>query len=195
MKKTILMVSLATAAGVIVGCSSSSRESSSYNNSNPAPGTSYNSSGAAGTTSDTAYNNANSANQASAANQTTSASSDTSGSSHSGFLGMGGNDVTIDQLPQAAQTTIRNQIGDQQIAKIREETKDGQTAYKVELQKKNWHSARPDLIVSADGSIIKESHMEKVNEAAGAQSPQNQSGQFGSSQSVSTNSTSSNPQQ
>lgn len=193
MKKTILLVSLATAAGVIVGCSSSSRESSSYDNSNPAPGTSYNSNPtSAGSSSDTAaYNNGNAA----GANQT--AANDTTPSSatpeKSGFLGMGGKDVTIDQLPQAAQTTIRNQIGDQQIAKIREETKDGQTAYKVELQKKNWHSMRPDLIVAADGSILKESHMEKVNEAAGAQTPQGQ--QAPQNTSGSTNSTSSNPQQ
>jgi hypothetical protein len=194
MKKTILLVSLATAAGVMVGCSTSSKESSD-SNSNPAPGTSYNSNPTSGgANSDTTYNGA-SGSQAgasqSASDQTASSqtASSSSSSGSSGFLGMGGKDVTFDQLPQAAQTTIRNQIGDQQVAKIREETKDGQTAYKIELQKKNWHSLRPDLIVAADGSIIKESHMEKVNEAAGAQAPGS------SAAGSSTNSTSSNPQQ
>ena len=165
MKKTMQLVSLAAAASVFVGCSSNRGESSANNNpSSPAAGTSYNTSG--GNTSDTATT-------ASGAQNENTASS----SGSSGFLGIGGKDVTIDQLPTAAQQTIRNTIGDQQIAKIRQETKDGQTAYKVELQKKGFFAMRPDLIVAADGSIIKESHMEKVNEAAGAQNPQSQQGQ------------------
>ena len=74
--------------------------------------------------------------------------------------------VTIDQLPQAAQVTIRNQIGDDQIVKIKQETRDGQTAYRVELQRKDWHSERPTLVVAADGSILKERHMPRtINES------------------------------
>jgi hypothetical protein len=81
--------------------------------------------------------------------------------------------LALEQLPAAAQTTIRNQVGDQQIVSIRPETKDGETAYKVELQKKSWHAMKPSLIVAADGSLLKESHMPgpAINEAAGAQAP------------------------
>jgi hypothetical protein len=80
--------------------------------------------------------------------------------------------LSIADLPQPAQTTIRNQIGAEPIAKIKQESKDGQTSYRVELPRPHWYSERPSLLVAGDGSLLKESHMKNINEAAGAQTPQ-----------------------
>lgn len=82
--------------------------------------------------------------------------------------------MTLDQLPQAAQTTVRNEVGDTQIYSIKQESKDGQTAYKVEVDRRGFYPMRPSLIVAQDGSILKESRdlanrHSTVNEAAGAE--------------------------
>jgi hypothetical protein len=144
MKKTIQVLSLAASAALIVGCSSNEYTQTPTPPNGTSVDMSRNSDGTAG---NTAYN----FNQGSYTPKP---------------------EVTLDQLPQAAQITIRNQIGDDQIVKIKEVSKDGQTAYRVELQRKDWHSERPTLVVAADGSILKESHMRTINEAAGAQAPE-----------------------
>lgn len=80
--------------------------------------------------------------------------------------------LTLDQLPRAAQSSIRNEIGSKQISSITEESKNGETAYKVEVQRPDFYSMRPSLIVGSDGAVLKESRSlssRHVNEAAGAE--------------------------
>ena len=144
MKKTIQILSLAASAALIAGCSSNEYTQTPTPPNGTSVDMSRNSDGTAG---NTAYN----FNQGSYTPK---------------------QDVTLDQLPQAAQITVRNQIGDDQIVKIKEVTRDGQTAYRVELQRKDWHSERPALVVAADGSILKESHLKTIDEPAGAQAPE-----------------------
>jgi len=81
--------------------------------------------------------------------------------------------MTINQLPPAAQTSVRNEIGSQPISCIKQETKDGQTAYKVELERQGMSPMRESVTVAADGSIIKESRKlasahNQINEPSGA---------------------------
>jgi|GEM_PF-3201161 len=177
MKRVIQWASLAAAAGVIVGCSSTrSDQGQAYDNSTP-----------------TSSSIASSANEGQA-NMNYENGGIVSGGPATGNPGTGYQlnnpanhvpmtqseegvfthaNLTLDQLPAAARTTIRNQVGDQQITSIQPVTKDGESAYKVELQKKAWYSMKPSLIVSADGSLLKESHLPgpSINEAAGAQAP------------------------
>ena len=143
MKNTIQILSLAAAAALIAGCSSPSNQYPQT----PVPpnGTSVDMSR---NTDGTAGNSAYNFNQGSYTPK---------------------QEVTLDQLPQPSQTTIRNQIGNVQIENIKQETKDGEVVYRVELQRKNWHSGRPNLVVAADGSLLKESHMKTINESAGAE--------------------------
>ena len=163
--KTIQLISMVAAAGLIAGCSSTGSQSGNYTTTpNPPNGPSVDMSrNTDGTAGNSAYNfNQGSYNPPGAPG-------------NEGKSDEAKTDVTIDQLPQAAQQSIRNQVGDQQIAKIKQETKDGQTAYRVELQRKDWYSMRPSLLVAADGAILKESHLQKINEAAGSQTPQSSS--------------------
>src|SRR5580698_8296715 len=97
MKNTIQILSLTAAAALIAGCSSTSNQ---YSQSpTPPNGTSVDMSrNSDGTAGNSAYN----FNQGTYSQKT---------------------EVTIDQLPQPAQTTIRNQIGSDQIAKIKQESK------------------------------------------------------------------------
>lgn len=77
--------------------------------------------------------------------------------------------VALDQLPPKVQATVRGQAGADQIHQIKAETKDGQTVYCVEFNRSSAWRMRPELIVAADGSIVKEKHMGNiVNEAAGS---------------------------
>jgi hypothetical protein len=85
--------------------------------------------------------------------------------------------VTFNQLPPAAQTTVRNEIGNQPIARITEDNNYGQQTFRVEVEQPGLNGA---LWVASDGSIIKESrrlvsHRAAVNEAAGAQAPKSDS--------------------
>jgi len=66
--------------------------------------------------------------------------------------------LTLDQLPPAAQATIRQQAGQRRIVKIKRETRAGQTVYKVELTRHGelFHGM---LLVSADGSLLKVAHL------------------------------------
>jgi hypothetical protein len=75
--------------------------------------------------------------------------------------------LTLDQLPPAAQATIRQQAGQRRIVKIKRETRDGQAVYKVELTRQGdlFHGM---LLVSADGSLLKEAHL---SEPAGSEAP------------------------
>jgi hypothetical protein len=82
--------------------------------------------------------------------------------------------MTLEQLPPAAQTTVRNEVGEQHIYGIQQCSKDGQNCYKVEVERSRYALAKPTLYVAQDGSIIKESHSladrrNQINEPAGAQ--------------------------
>jgi hypothetical protein len=86
----------------------------------------------------------------------------------------GASAMTINQLPPSAQTTVRNEVGDEQISSIKEENKEGQTAYRIELDHRNVDMMRDYIVVAADGSILKESrHLasthNKMTEPAGSQ--------------------------
>jgi hypothetical protein len=88
--------------------------------------------------------------------------------------------ISFNQLPRAAQATVRNEVGNQPISLITKEYKYGETSYRIEVEHKGLN---PTLWVAQDGSIIKESRglylssrqpvyqpSVQVNEAAGAQS-------------------------
>ncbi len=177
MKRKIQWVCLAAAASVMAGCSSENQSAQGYDNATPTSSSIASSAnagqanmnfenggivtgGPATGTVGTGYQLDNPANQV------------PSSSANEGVFTRA--NLSLDQLPAAAQTTIRNQVGGQQITSIQSVTKDGEPAYKVELQKKSWFSMKPSLIVSADGSLLKESHLPgpAINEAAGAQAPQ-----------------------
>jgi hypothetical protein len=81
--------------------------------------------------------------------------------------------VKFDQMPQAAQATVRNEVGDRTIKRITEETKYGRPTYRVEVEEPWINSA---LWVAPNGAVVKESsrlvaqrQVRTVNEAAGAQ--------------------------
>jgi len=75
--------------------------------------------------------------------------------------------LTLDQLPQPAQIAILQTIAGEPIERIKQENRDGQTVYRVEMQRTDWHSPHPTLLVAADGTFIRESHL-PIYEAAGA---------------------------
>lgn len=178
MKKIIQLVSLAAAAGVIVGCSSENGRSSSYNGNNPSAASDTSTASASGqnmnyanggTITSSSGNTMATGNEGTGYQLNNPADQAAANVNHAEAEGhFSHTKLTIDQLPQAAQTTIRGQIGDQQVTSITEETKDGQTCYKVELPRKSWFSLRPQLTVGADGSLVAESHMKNIYEAAGA---------------------------
>jgi hypothetical protein len=92
--------------------------------------------------------------------------------------------MNFNQIPPAAQATVRNEIGNQPIEAITKEVKYGEPSYRIEVQRPGLN---PTIWVAADGSIIKESRRlvgsnepryqyqiqphYQVNEAAGAQAP------------------------
>lgn len=85
--------------------------------------------------------------------------------------------ISLNQLPPAAQATIRNEIGNQPIARLTKEWKYGAPAYRVEVERTGMN---PSLWVAADGSIITESRSlvaenekakRQIYESAGAQGP------------------------
>jgi hypothetical protein len=66
----------------------------------------------------------------------------------------------FNQLPEAVQTTVRSEIGDQTIAMItdiKQETKRGQTAYLIKVERKGLYPEHGKIVVSDDGRILKES--------------------------------------
>jgi hypothetical protein len=67
--------------------------------------------------------------------------------------------LTLDQLPPAAQATIRQQARDRIIFRIRRESRDGKNVYKVELKRQGWDLFHGTLIVAADGTVVKEAHI------------------------------------
>ncbi len=82
--------------------------------------------------------------------------------------------VSFNQLPPAVQATIHNEVGNRPIARIDQETKYGEPAYRVEVETPGPNSK---LWVASDGSIIKESRrivsQRPAGEAAGAQANPN----------------------
>ncbi|HWD18750.1 MAG TPA: hypothetical protein VHB20_05680 [Verrucomicrobiae bacterium] len=176
--KTIQFIAVAAAAGLMAGCSTNDHRSVSSND-HATPGTSMNAAG--GATSEPVGQTDMAGSPGASVNNPNQASYSSYNSSSTmpdtaAALSSERSQLSFDQLPASVQSTIRNQIGDQQITKIKQETKDGQTAYKIEFQRKDWYSMRPTITVAADGSILKESHLKKNYEAAGAQAPENQSG-------------------
>jgi hypothetical protein len=87
----------------------------------------------------------------------------------------GAQPIAFNQMPPAAQATVRNEIGNQPINRITQESKYGQTAYRVEVERKG---PNPSLWVATDGSIIKESRRlvgsRNMYEAAGAENTRSQ---------------------
>jgi hypothetical protein len=86
--------------------------------------------------------------------------------------------VAFEQLPQPAQQAVRNEVGSRRINRIDQDIKNGQVAYRVEVQKgAGWTSwSNPTLWVTPSGSILKEStslssRNQQVTEPAGAQTP------------------------
>lgn len=84
--------------------------------------------------------------------------------------------VAFEDLPQPAQQTIRNEIGNRQITKIDQDVKNGQTAYRVQVEKTGGVATAPVLWVTPTGAVLKKSsslQAEKgiVNEPAGAEAP------------------------
>jgi hypothetical protein len=79
--------------------------------------------------------------------------------------------ISFNQMPPAAQATVRNEVGSQPIAAITTEYKYGEPTYRIEVERKGIN---PTLWVAADGSIIKESrslfsYNQQMNEPSGAQ--------------------------
>ena len=70
--------------------------------------------------------------------------------------------LTLDQLPPAAQATVRREAGERRVVKIKRENQDGQAVYKVELTRDGdlFHGL---LIVRPDGTLLKESHLSEPN--------------------------------
>lgn len=82
--------------------------------------------------------------------------------------------VGFDQLPPQVQSAIRSQCGNAAIDKIKIETKDGQTVYRVKFDSRTAWRMRPELVIASDGSVLKEKHMANViNEPAGSSLPDN----------------------
>lgn len=91
--------------------------------------------------------------------------------------------VNFNQMPRAAQATVRQEIGNQPIEAITKEVKYGEPSYRIEVQSPG---PNPTLWVAADGSIIRESRRlvgsnqpqpqyqtrYQINEAAGAPAAQ-----------------------
>lgn len=66
----------------------------------------------------------------------------------------------FNQLPDAVQTTVRSEIGDQNIAmitEVKQETKRGQTAYLISVDRKGLYPKQGKILVSDDGRILKKS--------------------------------------
>lgn len=139
--KNIRLISCGAALGILAACSTVLPALADPNDGNAQPTTSANSATTQGTT-----------------DQSGNPSMATASSAT----------LSFQDLPQAVQNTVRGQIGDQQIREVKQETKDGQTAFKIELVQRAGWLFHPTLIVAANGAILKESHMAKVNEAAGA---------------------------
>jgi hypothetical protein len=70
--------------------------------------------------------------------------------------------LTIDQLPPAAQATIRREAGERRIVKIKREDQDGQAVYRVELTRDGdlFHGL---LVVTPNGTLLRESHLAEPN--------------------------------
>jgi hypothetical protein len=68
--------------------------------------------------------------------------------------------LTIDQLPPAAQAAARREAGTRRIVKIKREIQDGQAVYKVELSRDGglFHGL---VVVGPDGAILREAHLSK----------------------------------
>ena len=66
--------------------------------------------------------------------------------------------LTLDQLPPAAQTTVRREAGARRVVKIKRETRDNEVFYKVELTRDgSWFHGI--VVVTPDGTLIRESHV------------------------------------
>jgi len=66
--------------------------------------------------------------------------------------------LTLDQLPPAAQATVRREAGAKRVVKIKRETRDGEAVYRVELTRDGdlFHGL---LLVTADGELLREAHL------------------------------------
>ena len=74
-------------------------------------------------------------------------------------------EMDFSQLPQPVQAAIRQEAQNVPIDKIIRETKRGDTVYKVELKRGDGRVFHGSIVIAADGTVLKESHL---GEAAGA---------------------------
>jgi hypothetical protein len=72
--------------------------------------------------------------------------------------------LAAQDLPQPVKSTVHRYTDDNSIHTIKEETKKGQTAYKIKLNRPSGSLFHPTLIVAADGSVLSESHMGNITE-------------------------------
>ena len=72
------------------------------------------------------------------------------------------NRQALDQLSPAARLTVDRTIGNDQISSVRVETSTGTEAYRVELVRRPGTDASPTLVVSQDGTLVRESHMDNA---------------------------------
>ncbi len=66
--------------------------------------------------------------------------------------------LTLDQLPPAAQATVRREAGKKRVVKILRETQNGNAYYRVKLTR-DGHLFHGLLVVTPDGTLLREEHM------------------------------------
>ncbi len=70
--------------------------------------------------------------------------------------------IDFSELPPPVKETVQAQRGTDVITKIEVETRDGTTVYCVQFENHADH-ARPELVVAADGKIVKEKNVAKAD--------------------------------
>ena len=85
-------------------------------------------------------------------------------------------EISFNQMPSAAQQTVRHEIGDKNIARVDMGSyKNEETAYRVETEREPGHLMRPRLWVNLSGQILKESRQlasrPHIHEPAGTEMP------------------------
>lgn len=84
-----------------------------------------------------------------------------------------GGDVAVNQLPAPVQSAIRSQGGGDPIYKIIIQNNDGQLIYRVQFQHRDATHLHPELVIAADGTLLKQKHMANmINSPAGGGIPE-----------------------
>ncbi len=72
------------------------------------------------------------------------------------------NRQALNQLSPAARQTVERTIGDDQIRSVKVETSTGTETYKVQLVRQPGTEGTPTVVVSQDGTLVRESHMDNA---------------------------------